>query len=103
MTMKNDSQANIQCPIDLFPQQEEEIDRLTQMINQKQTGVQKKPYALALIDAVDVLLACQSYDQQNQNCHLCRNISWLRHKTYGLVVKAGRIDDSRQRSEENSR
>jgi len=101
-TLKNNPQANIQCPTEgLFHQQEEEIGRLTQVINQVQTAAQKKPYAQALIDAVDVLLACQSYDQENLNCRLCRNISQLRFKTYNLVVKAGGLDDSRRRSAKN--
>ena len=101
--MNNNSQAKIQCPIDLFSQQEEEIDRLTQTINQAQVAAQKAPHALALIEAVQVLLACQFYDQENLNCHLCRNISQLRFKTYNLVVKAGRVDDSRRRSAQNDR
>jgi len=96
--MKNNSRANIQCPIDLFPHQEEEIGRLTQMVNQAQTAAQKKPYAQALIDVADVLLACPSYDEENQNCHLCRDISGLRHKTYSLVVKAGQLDEKRRQS-----
>jgi len=101
--MNNNPQANIQCPIDLFSQQEEEIGRLTQTINQVQGAAQKAAHALALMDAVEVLLACQSYDQENLNCRLCRNISQLRFKTYNLVVKAGRLDDNRRHSAENDR
>ena len=101
--MNNNPQANIQCPIDLFPKQEEEISRLTQAINQVQGAAQKAPFALTLIEAVEVLLACQSYDQENPNCYMCRNISQLRFKTYNLVVKAGRLDDIRRRSAEKDR
>jgi hypothetical protein len=108
--LKNNPQANIHCPIpkkagtfDLFSQQEEEIGRLTQTINQVQAAAQKAPHALALIEVVEVLLSCQSYDEENLNCRLCRNISQLRFKTYNLVVKAGRLDDSRRRSAENDR
>ncbi|MBE3118480.1 MAG: hypothetical protein IMZ50_06975 [Candidatus Atribacteria bacterium] len=102
--MKNKSQANIQCPTEgLFSQQEEEIGRLTQTINQVQGAAQKAAHALVLIDAVEVLLACQAYDQENLNCRLCRNISQLRFKTYNLVVKAGRLEDSRRRSAGNDR
>jgi hypothetical protein len=103
MTMKNNPQANIQCPIGLFSQQEEEISRLTQKINQEQGAGRKAVQALVLIEVVEVLLACQSYDQENQNCLLCRNISQLRFKTYNLVVKAGRLDDGRRRSAQNDR
>ena len=103
LKMNKNPQANIHCPIDLFPKQEGEIGRLTQTINQVQGAAQKAPYALAMIDAVEVLLACQSYDQENLNCRLCRNISELRFKTYSLVAKAGRLDDSRRRSVEHDR
>ena len=97
--MKNNPQASIQCPTEgLFSQQEEKIGRLTQTINQVQGAAQKAPHALALIDAVEVLLACQSYDQENPNCRLCRDISGLRHKTYSLVVKAGQLDKNRRKS-----
>lgn len=99
--MKNNSQARIECPVDLFPQQEKEIDRLTQLVNQAQGAAQKAQPALALIEAVQVLLACQFHDQENPNCRLCRNISQLRFKTYNLVVKAGRFEDSRRRSGQN--
>ena len=101
--MNNNPQANIQCPIDLFSKQEEEIGRLTLTINQVQSADQKAPYAQALIEEVEVLLACQSYDQENLNCRLCRNISRLRFKTYNLVVKAGRLDNSKPSSGETDR
>jgi hypothetical protein len=86
-------QASIHCPIGLFPRQEEEIARLTQKINQARTAAEKAPWAQALIEAVDVLLACERYDQESLNCRLCRNFSELRRKTAALVVKAGRLDD----------
>lgn len=85
-------QATIHCPIDLFPQQEPEIIRLTQAINQARAAAEKAPWAQALIEAVDVLLACDRYDEENLNCCLCRNISDLRHKTAALVVKAGQLN-----------
>lgn len=89
-------QTGINCPIDLFPVQEEEITRLTQAINQARPPAQKAPYAQALIEAVDVLLACKSYDEGSLDCRLCRNFSQLRHKTASLVVRAGQLDERRQ-------
>jgi len=94
--MKTSSQADILCPIDLFPSQEEEVNRLTQAINQAPTAVQKAPFAQELIAAVDVLLACKSYDEGSLDCRLCRNFSQLRHKTASLVVRAGQLDERRQ-------
>lgn len=94
--MKPSKRANIHCPINLFPVQEEEIIRLTQAINQAPAAVQKAPYAQDLMAAVDVLLACESYDEGSLDCRLCRNFSQSRHKTASLVVKAGQMDERRR-------
>ena len=88
--------ASIHCPIGLFPRQEEEIARLTQAINQARTAAEKAPWAQALIETVDVLLACEQYDEESLDCRLCRNFSELRRKTAALVVEAGRLEDRRQ-------
>jgi len=93
---ETDRQASIHCPIGLFPRQEEEIARLTQEINQARTAAEKAPWAQALIEAVDVLLACEQYDEESLDCRLCRNFSELRRKTAALVIKAGRLDDRRR-------
>jgi hypothetical protein len=89
------TRASIQCPIGLFRRQEEEINRLTQEINQARTAAEKAPWAQAVMEAVDVLLACEQYDEQSLDCRLCRNFSELRHKTASLIVKAGRLDVKR--------
>ena len=86
-----DRAAGIRCPIGLFPRQEAEIARLTQEINRAPTAADKAPWAQALMEAVDVLLACEQYDEQSLDCRLCRNFSELRRKTAALVVKAGRL------------
>ena len=86
-----DRQASIRCPVGLFPRQEEEIGRLTQEINQARTAAEKAPWAQALIETVDVLLACEQYDEGSMDCRLCRNFSELRRKTAALVIKAGRL------------
>ena len=86
-----DRPAGIRCPIGLFPRQEAEIARLTQEINRATTAADKAPWAQALMEAVDVLLACEQYDEQSLDCRLCRNFSELRRKTAALVVKAGRL------------
>ena len=88
-------QASIHCPIGLFPRQEEEIALLTQEINQARTAAEKAPWAQTLIETVDVLLACEQYDEGGMDCRLCRNFSELRRKTAALVIKAGHLADSR--------
>ncbi len=88
--------ASIHCPTGLFPRQEEEIAHLTREINQARTAAEKAPWAQALIETVDVLLACEQYDEESLDCRLCRNFSELRRKTAALVVEAGRLEDRRQ-------
>jgi len=86
---------SIQCPIDLAPRQEAEVGRLTEGLNRAPTAAEKRPWAEALIEATDVLLACEQYDTGSLHCGLCRNFSELRHKTAALVVKAGHLADNR--------
>ncbi len=83
--------ASIHCTTGLFTRQEEEIARLTQEINQVRTAAEKGPWGQALIEAVDVLLACEQYDEGSMDCRLCHNFSELRRKTAALVIKAGRL------------
>ena len=85
-------QAHIRCPIDLLPRQETEVTRLTQAINLARTAKEKAPWAQALIETADVLLACQAYDEGSLDCRLCRDFSGLRRKTAALVLKAGRLN-----------
>ena len=84
-------QAQINCPIDLFPRQEAEIARLTEAINAARTAEAKAPSAEALLETVNVLLACEVYDEARLDCRLCRNFSELRAKTANLILKAGRL------------
>jgi hypothetical protein len=93
---ETDRQAGIHCSIGLFPRQEEEIARLTWEINQARTVAEKAPWAQTLMEAVDVLLACEGYDEESLDCRLCHNFSELRRKTAVLVVKAGRLNDRRR-------
>jgi hypothetical protein len=91
MKMEN-KQKSIRCPIDLFSEQEAKIERLTEAINHAPTATEKAPLAQDLIEAVDVLLACEQYDEENVSCRLCRNFSKLRRKTAALIIKAGSLE-----------
>jgi len=86
----------ISCPIGLFPRQEAEIETLTRSINQARGAAQKAPYAQSLIEAVDILLACESFSPDSADCLFCRNFSELRRKTAALVVQAGQLDQRRR-------
>ena len=81
------SHLDLHCPIGLFEQQEVKIEVLTKAINAARTTSQKAPNARMLIDEVNILVHCPSYDRANQNCSLCRSFSELRFKTASLIVK----------------
>ena len=83
--------SEIQCPIDLFKPQEAKIEALTKAINAAKTASEKAPNASKLIEDVNVLLDCASYDRANPNCALCRSFSELRLKTATLIVKIGAL------------
>jgi hypothetical protein len=86
-----DRKESILCPIDLFPQQEAEISRLTEAINQARTAAEKAPFAQALVEVAGVLLACNYHDQESMDCRLCRNLAGVRQRTAGLIVQVGRL------------
>lgn len=90
-TRRPAQQAQINCPIDLFPRQEAEIARLTEALNAARTAEAKAPPATAMLEAVNVLLACRACDEAIVDCRLCQNFSRLRAKTAGLILKAGRL------------
>ncbi|MGD0076885.1 MAG: hypothetical protein ABSD31_21555 [Candidatus Binataceae bacterium] len=81
------STTRIRCPIGLFEPQEAKVEVLTKTINAARMASEKAPNARMLIDEVNFLLNCASYDRANQNCSLCRNFSELRFKTASLIVK----------------
>lgn len=85
------TQSSIHCPTDRFTRQEEQIVVLTQRMNQARTTAQKAPWAQELIDLVDMLLACESYDEGSTDCRLCRNFSELRRRMAALILKAGHL------------
>ena len=83
------STTAIQCPIGLFECQETKIEALTKAINAAKTASEKAPHARTLVEEVNVLLDCGSYDRANPNCGLCQSFSELRLKTASLIVKIG--------------
>lgn len=91
--------SEIDCPVELFSEQEPKIERLTQAINQASSPEEKGTHAQDLLDAVNVLLDCEHYDETNENCQICRAIAKLRRKTARLVVKASHLDELSSRDE----
>ncbi len=96
-------QSDINCPIDLFSEQEEAIERLTQAINEAPSTEEKGARAQELLDAVNVLLDCEHYDETNKNCQLCREIAELRRKTAKLVIKASQLGELSSKDETRGR
>ena len=94
--MRGERRAEIRCPSGLFARQEGEVVRLTQAINQAPRAAEKAVWAQVLVEAVDVLLGCEQYDEGSLHCRLCEELSQLRHKTAALVVKAGQLQERRQ-------
>lgn len=88
---KTETKSRIQCPISLFEPQEAKIEALTKSINDARSASDKMPFVHDLIDEVNVLLTCTSYDQANLNCGLCRGFSELRMETATLIMKAGAL------------
>jgi hypothetical protein len=82
---------SIHCSIDLFPQQEAEITRLTEAINQAPTAAEKVAFAQALVEAADALLTCNHHDKESMDCRLCRNLAGTRLRTAGLIVQVSRL------------
>jgi len=79
--------TNIDCPINLFPQQESRIQELTQQINEARRIQQKAELAHALREEVEVLLGCSAFDEDNIHCVNCQAISGVRSKTATLILR----------------
>lgn len=88
-------QASLECPIDLYPRQDSDIQRLNAEINRHRTAADKAGYARELLEVVGVLLSCDAYDDGNLNCQLCRQFASLRQKAADLVIAAAGVASRR--------
>lgn len=82
-----ESMPNIDCPIDLFPKQERNIQDLTKRINEAKGIEQKVELAHALREEVQVLQGCSAFDEGNIHCVNCQAISGVRGKTATLILE----------------
>lgn len=87
--------SKIRCPIHLFEPQEIKIEALTKSINAARTASERMPFVHDLIDEVNVLLKCGSYDRANPNCCLCRSFSQLRLQTADVIACVGALAGGR--------
>ncbi len=89
----------LQCPINLFERIEPDIRSFTALINQTRDLRDKGDLARTLIERTQTLLDCESFDDGNMNCRLCRQFSSLRQKTAELVLKiAGAVGAGEKRA-----
>ena len=77
--------AGVNCPIGLYEKYDDEITRLTQVIDQSSTAVEMAQAAHDLRRQVSVLLECRAHDENNVNCRICRDLSVWREKTACVV------------------
>ena len=76
----------INCPI--FLKREWTIKELTRDINEATTASDKAEEAGRLKNEVEMLLSCEKYDPENEDCKNCKIISTLRKQTAELLIKA---------------
>ncbi|MGB0087540.1 MAG: hypothetical protein WBP94_19460 [Rhodomicrobiaceae bacterium] len=79
--------AQLNCPIGLFERIEPEIQTITARMNQAPAPGEKAEYARGLLAKVERLLECESFDDGNLNCRMCRDVSNLRRQTATLILK----------------
>ena len=75
----------INCPI--FLKREWTIKELTRDINEAKAVSDKAERAEHLKNEVEMLLSCEKYDEQNEDCKNCRIISTLRKQTAEILIK----------------
>ena len=76
----------INCPI--FLKREWAIKELTRDINEAKAVSDKAERAERLKNEVEMLLSCEKYDRENEDCKDCKVISTLRKQTAELLIKA---------------
>lgn len=76
-----------QCPIGLFEEAEHKIRSLTTLINGSRNIQDKADLARSLMEQTEKLLQCESFDEGNMSCRLCRQFSALRQNTAVLILK----------------
>jgi len=80
----------INCSI--FLKREWMIKELTRDINEAKGVSDKAERAEQLKNEVGMLLSCDKYDEQNEDCKNCRTISTLRKQTAELLIKARSLE-----------
>lgn len=81
-------EPRIACRIGLFERQEEAVAELTPAVNTTRNPAARAEHARQLLAALEPLLSCGAYSDDDVNCRLCRQFSQLRRQMALLVLKA---------------
>jgi len=68
------------------------IEQLTREINAASDINLKASKAREMIKAVETLLSCEDYDEDDLNCVQCRMVATLRNKTSQIILHVSRGD-----------
>jgi hypothetical protein len=82
------TEQTIHCSNSVFDDQENEIQKLTKRINETRDIAEKERCTKTMLEELRILLSCQAYNKEDENCTNCRRVSSLR-KTGGEVVLKG--------------
>ena len=87
-TMKKNSNPTheIDCPI--FSEHEENINKLTQIINSHKIISEKVDEAQELVDIINLLSCCPKFDEEERNCESCRFILNLSKEIARIIIEA---------------
>lgn len=89
--------TQIECPINLFQEQEKKMQAIIHNLNQTKIIDEKASYANELQKEINVLLECKSYDENNTNCKSCQTVAGLRQKVVGVVLKTQQVAEKFKR------
>jgi len=78
--------SGIKCPV--FLKREWAIKELTRDINEAKQVSDKAERAEQLKKEVEMLLSCEKYNEEKEDCKNCKTISTLRKQTADLLIKA---------------
>jgi len=77
----------IKCPLFLKSKGEWTIKQLTRDINEAKVVSDKAERAEELENEVEMLVFCEKYDRENEDCKNCKIISTLRKQAAELLIR----------------
>lgn len=84
MRQTSETRAEIDCP--MFLRWEGVINKLIREINAAKGIAAKAERAAHLENEVELLLSCERFDENNEDCKNCRSISALRRQVAEILL-----------------